>query len=218
MADVLSSWIEALPHLASGLLVSLQICIMSLAVGVPAGLLFAILQKTGPKPVGWLIVGLVEIGRGAPALVILYLAYFGLPEIGISASATAAAVAGLGFSTAAYTSEMFRAALESVPGEQLEAADVLGLSSFDKYRFVVLPLALRVVIPPVLGFCIVLFQGTSLCFAIAVPEMLSKAYNFASITFRYLPVLTLAGLIYASIAVIAAQLVGGIEERMSRYL
>ena len=82
----------------------------------------------------------------------------------------------------------------------------------------VLPLALRVAIPPVLGFCIVLFQGTSLCFAIAVPEMLSKAYNFASITFRYLPVLTLAGLIYASIAVIAAQLVGGIEERMSRCL
>lgn len=218
MTDFVSFWLEASPQLLSGLLVSLEITVFSLAIGLPSGLAFALAQRAGPKSLVWPVVLLVELGRGSPALIILYLAYFGLPEVGIDASAMAAAIAGLAFSTAAYTSEMFRAALQSVPAEQLEAADAIGLKALDKYRFIVLPIAFRIALPPVLGFCIVLFQGTSLCFAIAVPELLSKAYNFASITFQYLPVLTLAGLIYAVVAIMSARFVTIIERRLSRHL
>lgn len=218
MHDLLSFWFEALPHILSGLWVSIEICMLSLTVGIPLGMLFAVLQRTAPRPIQWVIVAIVEIGRGAPALVILYLAYFGLPELGLTASAMFSAVAGLGFSTAAYTSEIFRAALQSVPGEQFEAADTVGLSAYDKYRYVILPLTIRIAIPPLLSFCIVLFQGTSLCFAIAVPELLSRAYNYASITFRYLPVLSLAGIIYAVIAIASARAVAMVERRLASHL
>jgi polar amino acid transport system permease protein len=97
-----------------------------------------------------------------------------------------------------------------------EASDSIGLGGLDKYRFVVLPMAIRVAIAPLLVFCVILFQGTSLCFAISVPEMLSKAYNYSTVTFEYLPTLTLAGLIYAAIAIPTSRLVSHIEVRLNR--
>lgn len=218
MTAFLTVFVEAMPDLLDGLLVSLKLSALSLTVGLPGGLLFAVLQISGNRLTKTVAVVLVEAGRGAPALVILYLAYFGLPELGLVTSATTAAVAGLGYSSAAYTSEMFRSALKSVPASQREAATVIGLNAFDQFRFVDFPQAIRIAIPPVMSFAIVLFQGTSLCFVIAVPEMLSRAYNYASMTFQYLPVLTLAGLIYAVVAISASLVVARLEKRLSSHL
>jgi polar amino acid transport system permease protein len=212
----LTVWIDAFPQLLSGLLISLQLCVLSILVGLPGGLALAMVQIVGNKPARFVTVIVVELVRGAPLLVVLYLIYFGLPQVGMSVGAFTCAVAGLGVSTAAYTSEIFRAALTSVPRTMHEAADSIGLNGFDKYRFVILPMAVRIAIAPLLVFCVILFQGTSLCFAISVPEMLSKAYNYSSQTFEYLPTLTLAGLIYAAIAIPASRLVSRVEVRLKR--
>lgn len=216
MNDLLAVWSDAFPQLLRGLGVSLRIFGLALLFGLPGGLLLALLQQSRSRLVTTLTIGFVELGRGAPVIVVLYLSYFGLAQVGFITTATFAAVTGLAFSTAAYTSEMFRAALQSVPQGQVEAAMAIGLSRRDRLRYVVLPQAIRIALPPVMGFAIVLFQGTSLCFVIAVPEMLSRAYNYASMTFRFLPVLTLAGLIYMTLSILAAMALERVERRLSR--
>jgi polar amino acid transport system permease protein len=214
MSNLLSIWAEAAPELLSGLLVSLKLSAIALVLGLPAGLALAIVQGSESRIVRWLAIVIVELGRGTPMLVILYLFYFGMPQVGISAEAMVCAVLGLAYSTAAYTSEIFRASLHAVPASLVESASAIGLTRTDQYRFVILPLAMRIAMAPVLVFCIILFQSTSLCFAIAVPELLSSAYNYGTMTFQYLPALTLAGLLYAVVSIVASRAVAVIEARV----
>jgi polar amino acid transport system permease protein len=148
----------------------------------------------------------------------LQLVYFGLPQVDVKLSSFVAAVATLAFVAAAYMSEIVRAGLDAVPAGQREAARAVGLRGRDELRFVVLPQAFRIALPPLLNFAIVVFQVTSLAFVIAVPELLSKAYELGSATFRQLDYLTLAGLVYAAIVLPAAMGVRALERRMARSL
>ncbi len=95
-----------------------------------------------------------------------------------------------------------------MPVGHREAARALSLTPAQELRLVVLPQALRKVIPPLIGFAIILYQGTSLAFAIGVPELLSRAYNAASITFQFTAALTLAGVMYAVVSLAATALAG----------
>ncbi len=129
----------------------------------------------------------------------------------------AAAVIGLAWNTGAYTSEIIRASLQSIHHGQREAAEAMGFSMLDELRFVLLPQALRVALPALLGFAILIFQSTSLCFTIALPELVSNAHEIGANTFRYMPALMLAGLLYATICVPAAWIVSYVEKRSSAY-
>jgi polar amino acid transport system permease protein len=128
-----------------------------------------------------------------------------------------AAVIALAWNTGAYTSEIIRASLLSVPAGQGEAATALGMSPGDEMRYVIVPQGLRVALPALLGFSILIFQGTSLCFTIALPELLSHAYEIGSTTFRYFPALFCAGALYAAISIPAALLVSHVEKRAGVY-
>lgn len=203
---VLEEWREYLPDFLDGLGVTLQLTGASLLVGLPLGLLLALATTTPRAVLRWPVVVLVEIGRGAPALVVLYFVYYGLPQFSLTWSSFACATIALGFTTAAYTADIFRAGIDSIPAGQREACQALGLSHASELRLVVLPQAIRVVVPPLVGFCILLYQGTSLAFAVSVPELLSRAYNAASITYQFTAALTLAGLVYAAISLAAVAL------------
>ncbi|MFD1210535.1 amino acid ABC transporter permease [Arthrobacter sp. GCM10027362] len=216
--NVLTDWAEWLPTLLHGLWLSLQITGLSLALGLPVGLLLAVLASSRNTVLRTTCVAVVEIGRGAPALVVLQLFYFGLPSTGITMSSFVAAFCALGLTTAAYTSEILRAGLQAVPAGETEACQVLGVSRLDTLRFVVVPQGLRIALPALMGFAILIFQATSLCFTIAVPELLSQAYSIGSSTFKYLSVLTLAGILYAVITIPASWLVEVTEKRMSKHL
>jgi polar amino acid transport system permease protein len=205
-------------ELLSGLGVSVKVTVLSLLVGLPLGVGLALMVVSRVRAVRWATLGLVEIGRGIPALVLLLFVYYGLPQEGLTLTSTVAAVAALGFSTAAYTSEIFRTSFRAVPRGQREAAASLGLGPFDSFRSVVLPQALRIAVPQLVGFSILVFQGTALCFAIALPELLSKAYQIGSFTFQYLDALVSAALLYAVIAIPLSQLAGFLERRMSMRL
>ncbi len=148
---------------------------------------------------------------------LLQFIYFGLPTTGLTLSSYVAAVVALAWNTGAYTSEIIRASLQAVPQGQREAAVALGLNRLDELRYVLVPQGLRVAIPALLGFSILIFQGTSLCFAIALPELVSRAYEIGSTTFRYFPALFSAGVLYASISIPAALLVNHIEKRAGTY-
>lgn len=212
--EELSAW---LPDLLSGLSISLQVTALSLLLGIPFGLLLALGVLAKSRLTKSLALFLVEVGRGAPALVLLQFIYFGLPTSGLTLGSFTAAVIALAWNTGAYTSEIIRASLQSIPHGQREAAVAIGLNRLDALRYVLLPQGLRVALPALLAFSILIFQGTSLCFTIALPELVSRAYEIGSNTFRYFPALLAAGVLYASISIPAALLVSHVEKRAGSY-
>lgn len=202
-----------LPQLLGGLRISVIVTLAALAIGLPIGFLLSLAVMSRSAPLRGLGLAVVEIGRGAPSLVLLLLAYFGLPNAGLTLTSFGASVVALSWSTAAYTSEIIRAGLQSVPQGQREASLAIGLSRIDMMRFVIVPQGLRIAIPALLGFAILIFQTTSLCFAIALPELTSRAYEIGSNTFQYLPALTLAGLLYLVVCIPATMFVHWVEAR-----
>ena len=215
--SLVSAWSNWLPHLLDGLLVSVKVTGLSLVIGFSAGLVLALLLSSSSRLVRWPFVLLVEVGRGMPALVMLQLVYFGLPSAGITLNPFPATVLALSLTTAAYTSEIIRAGLRAVPAGELEAADALGLSRADAARFVVIPQGLRIALPPLMGFAILVLQVSALAISLGLPELLSQAYSIGANTFRYFDVLILAGLLYLAITIPASRLVGALEGRLGRH-
>jgi polar amino acid transport system permease protein len=215
---IFDDWPGWLPRLLGGLSVSLQVTGLSLALGFALGMVFALLSSSRSRLVKWPSVLLVEVGRGMPALVMLQLVYFGLPSAHITLDTFPATVLALTLTTAAYTSEIIRAGLRAVPAGELEAADALGMSKADTLRFIVIPQGLRIALPTLLGFAILIFQVSALAFSLGLPELLSQAYSIGAATFRYFDILILAGLLYLTITIPASWLVGRLERRLARHL
>lgn len=212
----LSDWAGFLPTMLDGLKYSLLLAVVSVGFGYPLGLVLGLLVQSPIKVVRWLSLAFVELGRGAPALVLLYLVYYGLPKVGISFDSLVAASIALTWNASAYASEMFRGALQSVSQGQREAAAALGLGARPTFMRVILPQGLRSATPGLMGLAIQMFQGTSLAYAIAVPELMKSAYTIGSQDFDYLKVFILAGIIYACISVPATWITVFFERRMAR--
>lgn len=208
--------LDLLPKLIDGLGVSAFMWTLTIAIGYPLGLLLALWQRTSSRVFSAVVFFVVELGRGAPVLVVLYLVYFGLPNVGVLLPAIPAAITAFAITTAAYSSEIFRGALSSIPTGQLQAAQVLGFSRGQQLVSIVLPQALRVAIPPLVGFAITVFQGTALAYAISVPELLGRAYNEANISFRYIEVLAVAGVIYLIVSLVGTWVTDRLESRMNK--
>jgi len=215
--ELLTNWGEELPDLLAGLQVAVVVTFWSLLFGIPLGLILAVMVSAKSRVAYITALILVEVGRGTPALVLVQFVYYGLPSTGLTLGSVLSSVAALAWNTGAYTSEIIRAGLGSVPAGQREAAVAIGLSPLDALRYVIVPQGLRVSIPALMGFSILVFQSTSLCFTIALPELLSQAYGLGSQNFRYLEVLMLAGLLYAAICVPSGMLVKELERRIGHY-
>jgi polar amino acid transport system permease protein len=204
--------------LLSGLLLSLKVTGLTLLLGFPLGIMLAVLVMSQSRVISYLTIVVVEILRGMPTLVFLSLLYYGLPDKGLTLSALAVAVGAFTLQTAAYSSEFFRGSLRSVPLGQREAAASTGLSSKQAFWSVVLPQAVRIAVPQMVSFAIAIFQGTAILFAIALPELLSRAYQIGTFTFEFMRILLVAAALYAVISIPAAQFVGWIERRTTARL
>lgn len=213
----LTEWVDYLPQMMSGLGVSLLIAGISILFGYPLGLGLSLMVTAKNLAVRTLALAVVEIGRGAPALVILYLFYYGLPKFGIAFESITAACLALTWNSAAYSSEIMRAGLQSVARGQQEASSALGLAQRDTFFRVIMPQGMRSAIPGLMGVAIQVFQGTSLAYGIAVPELMKTAYNIGSQDFNYLQIFTLAGLCYAVISMPATWITVHFEKRMGRH-
>ncbi|MEO5319840.1 amino acid ABC transporter permease [Arthrobacter sp. CC3] len=211
-------WISWLSALTPGLGVSLTLTALCLLFGMPLGLALALMLEGPVKMLRAAALIVVEVGRGAPALVLLYLLYFGLPEGGVTLSAFATGVISLSWTTGAYASELFRSGLAAVPAGQREAALTSGLRGWSGFRYIILPQAVRISTPPLASLAVTIFQTSSLAFVIAVPELMSKAYALGSITFEYLSVFALTSVLYGSITLLALAFVRLAEQRLSRHL
>lgn len=211
--NTLSEWWDTLPDLLPGLKVSFELLLATVLIGTPLAIALALAQHSRRTAVRWLGIVLMEIGRGMPSLVLVYLVYFGLPDAGIRLEAVTAASIALGLNFASYTSEAFRSGLEAVPVGQSEAAQALGLSKRVEMQRVILPQAMRIVTPPLISWVIVYFQTTSVAFAISAPELMSTAYSVASTKFTYMSTFVLTGLIYAFFSIPGSRLVAALERK-----
>ncbi|KAA8830481.1 amino acid ABC transporter permease [Bifidobacterium tissieri] len=212
---LLQFWSEGLPGMLHGLQVSVTLAGVSMIIGLPLGLLFCMMVMSRNRFVSALGLVVVEIGRGMPALIILYLVYFGLPTFGVLLDSFPSAIIALAWNYSCYCSEIFRAGIQAVPNGQNEAGDALGLDGGTTFLYVILPQAFRSIIPALLGQTILLFQDTSLAYTVAVPELMKEAYTYGSTTFQYLRVFVLAGLCYAVITLPASWITRWLERRLA---
>jgi polar amino acid transport system substrate-binding protein len=213
----ISTWRELpkyLPLLLRGAWVTIQLSVSSMALAIAAGLALALARLYGQAPLRWLSASYVELIRGTPLLIQLYLIYYGLPSLGIRLSAPAAAILGLGLNYAAYEAENYRAGIQAIPRGQMEAALALGMSRWQALRRVILPQAVRIVIPPVNNDFIALFKDSSLVSVITMVE-LTKVYGMlATTTYDYLGLGLITAAIYFGLSYPASILAGRLEQRL----
>lgn len=207
-------WLEWLPALLEGLGVSLALTGGVALVGLPCGLALGLLSIHKNKLVRNAFIVFIEIFRGIPLLAVIYLLYFGLPSAGITFSGFMTMIIAHGLNLAAYSSEVFRAGVLHVGPGQREAAASLGITPVRGFMHVVLPQALRAVIGPLMSLLIMVFQSSSLAYAIGVGELTNRAFSIGAMTFQYFNVLALAGIIYAIICITCSRIASNVEERL----
>ncbi len=185
-----------LPILLKGALTSLEISILSMVLAIAFGLALAIMRLYGNASVSFLSQSIIELLRGTPLLIQLYLIFFGLPYLGIHLSPFVAAILGLGINYGAYEAENYRAGIEAVPHSQTEAALALALSPFHRFYHVTLPQASRIILPPMTNDFISLIKDSSLVSVITMVELTTVYSQLASTYFDHLGLGILVALIY----------------------
>lgn len=205
--------LRILPELLRGLAVTVQATVSGMALALVLGLALALARRSGARPVAWSAAFAVEFIRSTPLLVQLYFLFYVLPEAGVSLSPFATGVAALGLHYGAYTSEVYRAGIESVPKGQWEAAAALNLSRKQAWRWVVLPQALPPVVPALGNYLVAMFKDTPLLSAITVLEVLQRAKVIGAETFRYLEPLTMVGLLFLAVSLLSAFFIRFLERR-----
>jgi polar amino acid transport system permease protein len=186
---------EYLPKIVEGFWLTILLALCIILAGVTAGLALAVLRSLGIRVLNWAIVFTVDLFRALPPLVIIALLYFGLPAAGLSLSGFASAWLALSLVLMAFTEEIFWAGITAVPKGQWEAARSTGLGFLDTFALVVLPQAVRMVIPPLTNRTIAITKGTALASVVAVQEILGAAQAGVSFSFNPTP-LTLGALAY----------------------
>ncbi|HEY0120323.1 MAG TPA: amino acid ABC transporter permease [Rhizobium sp.] len=211
MADSLSSLLWA------GLVFTIPLTLLSFVLGLTLGLITAITRLFGPAPAVAVARFYVWVIRGTPLLVQLFVIFYGLPSLGILLDAFPAALIGFTLSIGAYTSEIIRAVISSVPKGQWEAAYSIGMSWRQAMTRTILPQAARVAVPPLSNTFISLVKDTSLAAAITVPELFQAAQRIVATTYEPLILYIEAALIYLVLSSFLSALQVRLEKRFARY-
>ncbi len=199
---------------AAGMTILLACLAMPLAMLL--GLIVAIGRMYGPAPLRWVMIGYIEILRGTPLMLQLFVIFFLLPEIGFPIPAFYAAVAGLAINYSAYEAEIYRAGLQAVPRGQMEAAVALGMPLGMALRRIIIPQAARIVVPPITNDFIAMFKDTSVCSVITVME-LTKQYSVQrNDTGATLELAALTALLYLLMSIPLSRLATVLERRFAR--
>jgi len=204
------------PALLKGAGITVFISVISMALAVTLGLVLTVIRLYGRPPLSNIATGYIEIYRGTPLLIQLYILYYGLPNIGISLNPLTAAFLGLGMNYAAYEAELYRAGISAVPKGQMEAALSLGMTRGIAVRRVILPQAFRIALPGVTNDFIALFKDSSLVSVIAMVE-LTKTYGIlAASTLRFFELGLIAALLYFAMSYPLSLLARGLEDKLKR--
>ncbi|WP_063750835.1 ectoine/hydroxyectoine ABC transporter permease subunit EhuD [Paraburkholderia nodosa] len=203
-----------LPDLLKGALTSIELTFSILALSLPFGLLLAIARISRARLPRAIASVYIEVIRGTPALLQLFYIYFVLPSFGIRFAPFTAGVIGLSINYSAYLAEVYRAGIEAVPKSQTQAAKALGMSGRQTLRLIVLPQAIRIVVPPLGNYAISLFKDTSLVSIVTVKELMFTGQIISSTNFQYVTIFTLVGALYLAFSWPSALVVHWLERKM----
>jgi len=205
--------VEFLPILMSGVALTIMVTIGSLLLSTVLGMVWALIRVSGIGVLTGFSGGLINVIRGIPIIVLLFYLYFVMPEFGVTLSALQAAILGLGIAYSAYQAENFRAGIEAIDKGQIEAAQAIGMSWWQTMRRVVLPQAVKIVLPPYGNVMIMMLKDSSQASTITVAELALQGKLIASSTFKNTSVFTLVALMYLTMSIPLILLVRHFEKR-----
>lgn len=209
--------IDSLPALLRGAQLSLVIASCSAIIGIIGGTLLALVQLGAPKMIRWIATGYINITRGTPMLVQISVFYFVLPEFGLKLPALWAAIIAIGSNSACYVSQIIKSGILGVGQGQIEAGRVLGLSHIQIIRYIVLPQAIRMVMPSLGNEFITLIKDSSLASVIGVTELAKTASLIRSRTYDAISIYLAIAVLYLIMTALCAIAIHWLEQRMNRH-
>jgi len=215
LIDTFFNWavfVGALPALLEGLGVTVMLGVVSIVAGTVSGLAMALLRLYGPAPLRWLARVYIDAFRSIPLLVLLVLVYYALPFVGVRLSSFVSAALAISLVSCAYAAEIFRAGIQAVPKGQFEAAQAIGLGFGSSMRYVILPQALRIVVPPLTSNCINVLKDTALASVVAMPDLLKQATQAQALAANPTPLIG-AAVLYLVLLLPLVRLVSYFEAR-----
>jgi polar amino acid transport system permease protein len=207
---------EFFPILMNGVALTIVVTIGSLLLSTVLGLVWAMMRVSGIRALSMLSASLINVIRGIPIIVLLFYLYFVMPDLGVTLSALQAAILGLGIAYSAYQAENFRAGIEAIDKGQIEAAQSIGMGWWLTMRRVVLPQAVRIVLPPYGNVMIMMLKDSSQASTITVAELALQGKLIASSTFKNTSVFTLVALMYLTMSIPLILLVRHFEKRAGK--
>ncbi|MEU5953997.1 MULTISPECIES: ectoine/hydroxyectoine ABC transporter permease subunit EhuD [Streptomyces] len=203
-----------MPHFWDGVLVTLQVLALGSLISFSLGLVWALLFRAPSRFVRWPVGIVTEFIRNTPLLVQLFFFFFVLPDWGIQFSALTTGTIAIGLHYSTYTAQVYRAGIEAVPEGQWEAATALSLPYRHTWTAVILPQAIRRVIPALGNYVIAMLKDTPLLASIGVLELLQRSRLQAAETFQYTEALTVVGIAFIVIAYPSSLLLRALERRL----
>lgn len=213
MSEWLKLLIDSLPAFGQGLLITLQLTAVGLGMGFILGLAAALGRLYGNRWVKAIAIGYIELFRGTPLLAQLFLIYYGLPGLGITLSRMLSAYLALGMNSGAYQAEYLRGAIQSIGDGQMMAGRAIGLSRVRTVWHIILPQALRLVIPSWSNEPISLLKSTAIAFLIAVPDLMTRAKSIAARTYDPIGTYLAVAVVYLAVAFILNEGLKWLERR-----
>jgi polar amino acid transport system permease protein len=206
------------PMLLRGFSLTVLCWLLGTLFGMALGLVFALAQRYGAKPLRWLLQVYVEVIRGTPFLVQLFVLYYGGPMIGLRLDALPAGLLGLTIYGSPYFAEIFRSGFRAVPHGQIEAARAIGMAEPAIVRRILLPLGLVSALPALVNFSIILTKETVILSIITVPELMYQVQRMSTETFRYLEANLVLALFFWALVETISRFGRRIEAGITRHL
>lgn len=213
MSQFFKDAIEFIPILFEGAKLTILVTIGSLLFSTILGMVWALMRVSKFPLLAWISGAMINLLRGIPIIVLLFYIYFVMPDMGISLSAVHAAIIGLGLAYSAYQAENFRAGIEAIDRGQIEAAMAMGMSWSMTMRRVVLPQAVKIILPPYGNIMIMMLKDSSQASTITVAELALQGKLIATSNFKNATVFTLVALMYLLMCVPLIMLVRHLEKR-----
>ncbi|WP_339478021.1 MULTISPECIES: ectoine/hydroxyectoine ABC transporter permease subunit EhuD [unclassified Pseudomonas] len=205
---------QILPDLLRASLNTVGITLIGFLIAIVLGLFLAIGRRSRKFWLSWPATVVIEFIRSTPLLIQVYFLYYVLPNYGLSLTAMQVGILGIGLHYACYIAEVYRSGLDAVPRAQWEAVTALNIAPYDAYRNIILPQALRPIVPPLGNYLVAMLKDTPVLSAITVVEIMQQAKNIGSEHFRYLEPITMVGLFFLALSLALAYLVRRLETRM----
>ncbi|MCJ8205427.1 ectoine/hydroxyectoine ABC transporter permease subunit EhuD [Pseudomonas sp. RGM2987] len=205
---------QILPDLLRASLNTVGITLVGFIIAIVLGLFLAIGRRSQKLWLSWPTAVVIEFIRSTPLLIQVYFLYYVLPNYGLSLTAMQVGILGIGLHYACYIAEVYRSGLDAVPRAQWEAVTALNIAPYDAYRNIILPQALRPIVPPLGNYLVAMLKDTPVLSAITVVEIMQQAKNIGSENFRYLEPITMVGLFFLALSLALAYLVRRLETRM----